>query len=111
MLRVSDDALEIIPASTGEQALDELRSSAPDLMLLDIVMPDMSGWQVLALKGQDKAIRNIPVILVSAQDPRNLPLASRAFLVTMGDGLPLSKLLRCSLEMSSLLLKPGPMLV
>ena len=75
-------------------------------MLLDIVMPDANGWQVLKLKSQDKAIRDIPVVLVSAQDPTEQPSASEVLLVTMGDGLSLSRLLRCSLEVSALLLKP-----
>ena len=106
MLHACDDALEVTTALSGEQALDELRSGSPDLMLLDIVMPDMDGWQVLALKSQDEAIRDIPVILISAQDPSEQPMASKILLATKGEGLSLSKLLRCSLELSALLLKP-----
>jgi len=107
MLRACDGTLEVTAASSGEQALDELCSKPPDLVLLDIVMPEMDGWQVLALKGRDEMMRDIPVVLVSAQDPREQPLASQALVATMGSGLSLNKLLRCSLEISALLLQPG----
>jgi len=106
MLHACDGALEVATASSGAQALDELRSRSPDLMLLDIVMPNMDGWQVLELKSRDEAMRDIPVVLVSAQDPAEQPMVSQALLAAMGKGLSLSKLLRCSLELSALLLKP-----
>ena len=105
MLHACDSAPEVVTASTGAQALDALRARSPDLMLLDVVMPDMDGWQVLELKNQDETIRGIPVVLVSGQDPMQQPVASPALLATMGEGLSLSTLLRCSLELSALLLK------
>ncbi|MBI1877881.1 MAG: response regulator, partial [Chloroflexi bacterium] len=43
MLLIFDPALEVITASSSEQALAQLRASAPDLLLLDIAMPDMDG--------------------------------------------------------------------
>ncbi len=106
MLSTHDGTLDVTAALNGEQALDELRSHPPDLMLLDIVMPDMDGWQVLELKRKEEAIRDIPVIIISAQDPTEQPMSSEALLATIGRGLSVSKLLRCSLELSSLLLKP-----
>jgi signal transduction histidine kinase/CheY-like chemotaxis protein len=106
MLHVYDDTLEIVTASDGEQALDQLHRLPPDLMLLDIVMPDMDGWQILEAMRQDKGIEDIPTFFVSAQDPADQPLVSKFLLVTMDEGLSLSKLLRCSLETSALLLEP-----
>ena len=55
---------------------------------------------------QDETIKDIPVVLITAQDPTGQPLASRVLLATMGEGLSLNKLLRGSLELSALLLKP-----
>ena len=67
MLSAGPD-LDIITASNGSQALEELYAGQPDLMLMDIIMPGMDGWQLLKLKNEDEAIRDIPVIVVSAQD-------------------------------------------
>jgi CheY-like chemotaxis protein len=106
LLRSYDGALEIATASDGTQTLAALRAARPDLVLLDILMPGLDGWQVLALKRRDEAICDVPVILVSAQDPTEKPPASQALLITMGEGIPLRKLLRCALELSALLLKP-----
>lgn len=104
MLHVCDSTVEVVTASNGVEALEELRRTPPDLMLLDIVMPDMDGWQLLELMAQDERIRNVPTFLVSAQDPVDHPLTSSFLLATMDEGLSLSKLLRCSLAISSLLL-------
>jgi CheY-like chemotaxis protein len=106
MLYTCDDQLEIITATSGAQALEKLRASRPDLMLLDIVMPDMDGWQVLAAKRQDEELWDIPVIILSAQDPADQPMASRVLLATLGEGLSLSKLLRCSQTLLTLLRQP-----
>jgi len=106
MLHACDDALEIVTAASGEQALEELRRMSPDLMLLDIVMPDVDGWRVLELMSQDEEIGNVPTFFVSAQDPADQSPVSKFLLATMDDGLSLSNLLRCSLEISTLLLKP-----
>jgi CheY-like chemotaxis protein len=106
MLHVCDSTLEIATVSSGKQALDELRRTAPDLMLLDVLMPDMDGWQVLEAMSEDERIGEVPTFFVSAQDLADQPPASQFLLATMGGGLSLSKLLRCSLEISSLLLEP-----
>jgi len=110
MLQDSDGGVKVVTASSGKQALDRLRGERPELVLLDIMMPDMDGWQVLELKREDEEIRDIPVILVSALDPTEQPMTSEALLATMGKGLSVSKLLSCSLGLSELLLQPdsGP---
>jgi len=74
-------------------------------MLLDIVMPDMDGWQVLEAIAHDQGRADVPTIFVSAQDPADRLPASRLVLAAMGEGVPLRKLLRCSLQLSTLLLK------
>jgi CheY-like chemotaxis protein len=106
MLHVCDGALEVVTASSGQEALEELRRTSPDLMLLDVVMPGMDGWQVLESMAREEGIKDVPIYLVSAQDSADQPLVSKFMLVTMDGGLSPSKLLRCSLEMSKLLLEP-----
>jgi CheY-like chemotaxis protein len=106
MLHVCDSALEVVTATSGREALEQLRRALPDFMLLDIVMPDVDGWQVLASMSQDEGIPEVPTFVISAQDPADQPLRSRFLLATMNEGLSLNKLFRCSLEVSKLLLEP-----
>lgn len=55
-------------AEDGRQALDMVRSEAFDLVLLDIIMPEMDGYEVLAAIKGDPLLRDIPVIVISALD-------------------------------------------
>jgi signal transduction histidine kinase len=55
-------------AEDGQQALDILKGEAFDVVLLDIVMPGMDGYQVLERVKADLALRDIPVIVISAVD-------------------------------------------
>jgi adenylate cyclase len=55
-------------AENGRQALEMLRVEAFDLVLLDILMPEMDGYEVLEHMKKDSTLRDIPVIVISAQD-------------------------------------------
>jgi class 3 adenylate cyclase/CheY-like chemotaxis protein len=55
-------------AENGRLALDALRSERFDLMLLDIQMPELNGYEVLERMKADPALRDIPVIVLSASD-------------------------------------------
>lgn len=57
-----------ISAVNGQDALDKIRSQSPDLVLLDIMMPIMDGFSVLKQMKEDAAIRDIPVIIISANN-------------------------------------------
>jgi signal transduction histidine kinase/CheY-like chemotaxis protein len=106
MLHVCDERLEVEIASNGEQALDRLQSAPFDLLLLDIVMPDMDGWQMLERLRTDRRTEDLPVILLSARDPIDQPQMSNFLLAAIRGGISIRKLLRCSLELSALLLTP-----
>ncbi|MBN1888471.1 MAG: hybrid sensor histidine kinase/response regulator [Thermoflexales bacterium] len=67
-LSLEEQGYEIAMAEDGQQALDMLAAEAFDLVLLDIVMPDMDGYQVLAQMKSDPRLRNIPVIVISAME-------------------------------------------
>ena len=58
----------VTAATNGRQALAMLRSAPIDLVLLDLVMPELDGFGVLAELKQDSALRDIPVIMISASD-------------------------------------------
>src|SRR3972149_8266282 len=55
-------------AENGRQALEVMRRQAFDLVLLDILMPELDGYQVLEQLTTDPDLRDIPVIVVSAMD-------------------------------------------
>ena len=55
-------------AESGRQALEMLQSERFDLVLLDILMPEMDGYQVLERMKNDSTLREIPVIVISAID-------------------------------------------
>jgi CheY-like chemotaxis protein len=57
---------EVIGADGGSNGLEAMRRDQPDLILLDLMMPDMDGAEVLLRKGEDEAIRHIPVIALTA---------------------------------------------
>ena len=105
MLHTCAGPLAVATASSGKEALGMMRSELPDLVLLDIAMADMDGWQVLESMAKDEGMRNVPVFFVSAQDPADQPPASRFLLATLDSGISLSKLLRCSMEISAILLE------
>jgi len=55
----------VLPAGSGAEALHTLEQSRPDLILLDINMPDMDGWQVLRVLKVDERTTAIPVAMFS----------------------------------------------
>ena len=57
---------ELITASNGKEALDQIKSQQPDLILLDLMMPVLDGFAVLSEIKGDNDLRDIPVIIVSA---------------------------------------------
>ncbi|MBE9182567.1 response regulator [Oculatella sp. LEGE 06141] len=66
--RLKRQGHDITIAEDGKQALEKMRSQQFDLVLLDIMMPEMNGYQVLEYLKADAALRHIPVIMISALD-------------------------------------------
>jgi DNA-binding response OmpR family regulator len=66
--------LEVVPerkvsiALDGESGLIAARTEPPDLIMLDILMPKMDGWEVLRELKEDKRTHDIPVIVLTAVD-------------------------------------------
>lgn len=59
---------DVIGAEGGPQGLEAMRQEQPDLILLDLMMPGMDGAEVLLHQKRDPAIRDIPVIALTALD-------------------------------------------
>ena len=71
---LSDD-YEIVEACSGQECLDLVEQSIPDLILLDVRMPKMDGYQVCAHLRRQKATETLPIIFVSALDSTEERLA------------------------------------
>ncbi|MEM2933557.1 MAG: response regulator [Methanocellales archaeon] len=63
------DNYQVIKAYSGEECLEKLKLEKPDLILLDILMPEMNGWQVLEKIKQYPELKDIPVIMLTAVKP------------------------------------------
>ncbi|MBN2046880.1 MAG: response regulator [Anaerolineaceae bacterium] len=58
---------EVSTAKNGNEGLDLMREHAPDLLLLDLMMPELDGFEVVTAMQEDPKLRNIPVIILTAQ--------------------------------------------
>ena len=58
----------VLPATDGREALDRLQSERVDLVLLDLMMPGMNGYEALRRIKADQALRELPVLMISALD-------------------------------------------
>ncbi len=108
MLSAAPRRYRVVQASNGPEALELLRARRPDLMLLDLVMPGMDGFAVLAEKARDPELREVPTLILSAQDMAGQIVATPSFVATRSGGLSLPDLLRCVLAVSGILVVPRP---
>jgi signal transduction histidine kinase/CheY-like chemotaxis protein len=106
-LHVYDSRLSVITASTGQGALEALNAEPVDLVLLDVVMPGLDGWQVANSLQQNAGFRDTPVIMVSANDPMDTVPTSPLLVLAAPKGLQVSQVLRCSVALADLLLASG----
>lgn len=60
------DGYTFCEAGNGREALDIMRAQNPSVVVLDLMMPILSGWDVLKEREADEALKSIPVIIVSA---------------------------------------------
>ncbi len=94
-LEADERRYRIVQVTNGPRALSMLRSRHPDVMLLDLTMPGMDGFQVLEEMRRDPTIASIPVIVISSRDPAGDPIVSNTFTVTHSGGLSQRNLITC----------------
>ncbi|MBI5633599.1 MAG: response regulator [Nitrospirae bacterium] len=68
------EGYETETASNGREAVEKVKTGAPDLVLLDIMMPDMDGYEACSLIKNDAESSNIPVVIVTALSDRESKL-------------------------------------
>lgn len=68
MLESADERYQVIEASGGVEGLEIIQQQQPNLVVLDLIMPEMDGFAVLEMLKSTKAMRQIPIIIVTAKE-------------------------------------------
>lgn len=108
MLTQAESTCRVLRAYNGVEALDVLHQESVDLVLLDLMMPDMDGYQLLEVMNADSKLKDIPRIILSARDPFSQHISSRALSITCRGGLSAAQLLTCIDSLKSVLLPSDP---
>lgn len=103
MLSAERPECQILQAFDGQRALDIMQSRQPDVILLDLIMPGVDGFQILREKSRDDAIRNIPVIVVSSINPTGETIISNNLTITRKEGLSVHDLIGSIQSINSVL--------
>lgn len=103
ILSSSERGYVVFRASNGLQALDVLQKQKVDLILMDLMMPEMDGFQFLAIRHKNPALADIPVILLSALDPQGQPPVCQTLAVSLHGGISGKKLVSCIAELVKVL--------
>jgi two-component system alkaline phosphatase synthesis response regulator PhoP len=61
------EGYEVITASNGREALEKVASEKPDLVVMDVMMPEMDGFEALEKMKADPEMQNVPVIMLTAK--------------------------------------------
>lgn len=97
----------VMRASNGKQALQFMRERQPDLVLLDLIMPEVDGFAVLRAKSEDALIRSIPVIVITSNDPAGQPILSNHIEIQQTHGFTVREFLDCINGLHQILNTPG----
>jgi len=108
MLASSGRGYRVLTAADGREALSILREERPDVLLLDLAMPEMDGFQLLETRNQDPALHGIPVIVTSARDPMGRSFVTSTLAVVQVGGLSTAQFLACIQGASAILSAGSP---
>ena len=68
MLFKEESSYELITAQSGKEAIALAKSEQPDVILLDVVMPEMNGFETCEVLKSDESTKRIPIMFISAYD-------------------------------------------
>ena len=74
---LSDLGFQVIEASNGNQAVELARQCQPEVVLLDLCMPGLDGWEVVERLRSDPALEEVPIIAMTAYYARSTELSAR----------------------------------
>jgi CheY-like chemotaxis protein/nitrogen-specific signal transduction histidine kinase len=107
MLSATGRPYRVLTAGNGVEALEILRAERPDVVVSDLVMPEMDGFQLVAAKNAILELRDIPLVIISARDPQGQPIVAESVTAIRAGGLSIPQLL-ASIEALSAILSPLP---
>lgn len=93
MLASAGRNYRVLRASSARQARQIMADTTPDVVLIDLVMPEQDGYQLIAEMKADPALRDIPIVVISARDPSSQPTVSKSLVVVRGGGIAIPQLL------------------
>jgi DNA-binding response OmpR family regulator len=97
------EGMEVLEAEEGETGLELARTRRPDVILLDVMMPGLDGWEVLQRLHEDEETREIPIVFLTARAElrdraRGLDLGGVDYVTKPFNPLELAPLVRTVLE-------------
>ena len=97
ILEASDGQYQVRWAYEGEEALVRIQEKRPDLLLLDLIMPGMDGFQLLEALRSDEGLRSIPVVIVTATSYGEDAVAQRGSMIGLvrGRGFETQEVIEC----------------
>ena len=69
--KLTSEKFRIISATGGAEGLEKAKEFHPDIILLDILMPDKDGWEVMVELKKDESLKDVPIIVISTLDDDN----------------------------------------
>lgn len=101
IISIARPSYHVIRTNSGREALQLMRERQPDAIFLDLILPDLDGFQILKQKGDDPQIRAIPVFVITSTDPTGIPIISNRFSVQQPDGFSVREFLDCIMAIHS----------
>ena len=103
MLNQKIGEITVLTASNGIHALQVMKRQSVDAILLDLVMPQMDGYQFLEAKKELPEYKDTPVILISAHMIQERPVVSDGLGVVIRGGLTIQQFIHCLSDLSATL--------
>jgi signal transduction histidine kinase/CheY-like chemotaxis protein len=103
MLTSTEQDYQVLTARDGLEALNILKDYRPDAILLDLVMPNLNGFQLLEMRDTHPELQGIPIIVISARDPAGHSIVSDSLTVALQNGFSARQLLGCIEALSRIL--------
>ena len=107
MVRASSRRYRVRQAGDGAEALALLRERPADVVLLDLLLPRVSGYEVVREMKADAALRDVPIVVVSAKGTHDEAVRARSLDLSRASGLTVGELMGCLRASLDSLLRVG----